>query len=103
MYPYLNRVKTEKGSSACHGKPSPILHISPLQQTVKDHISGRLLPLISHHSPCSDWMLCHLESGSGQSVREGGEVCNSAVWCCLVMRPDRREGKKRLLVFLHVS
>lgn len=75
-------------------------HIFSLQQTVKDHISGRLLPLISHHNLCSDSVPFKVM----EVVRQwdSREVCNSS-WCCLDMWSDRRKReKKSALVFPRV-
>lgn len=48
--------------------------VSPLQQTVTDHIRECLLPFISHYKLCPDWILCNLQTGSGQMVRRWGSL-----------------------------
>ena len=79
-----------------------VSHPSHFPQTVKDHISGRLLPLISHGNLCRNWIfLSHLEWGSGQAARQWGRGSVSRrAWCCfgyVIWQAERR--KKNTLVF----
>lgn len=89
VYPYFESCKNRKGSSTYQGKPSAWFIFVPSNR-LWNIILAAVCCLSFHTTTCAA-ILCHLEWGSGQTVRQWGKS-GTASLCHLDMWFDRRKG-----------